>query len=328
MSGHARRILLVERDSTGRALMDRALGGNQIAADAVAAVKDAEERLDRGDYALAIVDELAGTGTLLDELRTVRARWPRLPVIATGTILSARELLELLRLGVYEALPKPFLPDELRAAVERCLVRATPGEETSLDYAAALGAAREALGALALGRAASTLRRAHALAPLDPEVVTLDALRAELAGEDADADRWYRAALALRDDAGAPPPDPREGLARLAAYAGLARAAAPRTLGPTWTAWLPDALEPSARGPEPPRPWVILTTIGLTPSDGAPIHLRAGDDRAIAASLGDERPETIAAMMRALGATTVHASEAARRRFGVDRVDALLRGAA
>ena len=48
--------------------------------------------------------------------------------------------------------------------------------------------------------------------------MALRALLAELEGHDTNADRGYRAALALRQDEDGTPPDPFEGLARLAAY--------------------------------------------------------------------------------------------------------------
>src|SRR5262249_52841903 len=160
--------------------------------------------------------ELAGNGSLLDEVRIMRARWPNVAVIATGTLLSQRVLFELLRLGVVDVLPKPFLPQELRDAVDR--VRVRPQSE-SVDFAAALETARAALVDGDDAGARSNILRAHAAAPLDPDVVSLDALVAELAGDDARADQLYRVALVLHHDEGGAP-DPSEGLERLGAYAG------------------------------------------------------------------------------------------------------------
>lgn len=323
MSSNGKRILVVERDASGRALMDRVLGSAELATDAVGSVKDVEEALDRDAYALAIIDELAGSGAMLDEVRSVRRRWPKLPVIVTGTILSARVLVDLMRVGVYEALPKPFLPDELREAVSRCLVRAWPGEVTALDFEAAVMAAREAIGRLELPRARAMLLRAHGIAPLEPEVVALDALRAELAGDDHDAERWYRAALVLGDDANGAPPEPGEGIARLEAYRGL-------SLGDRveagWSAWIVEDARFLGRETEPPRPYVLVTTIGISAAADAPIHLRVGVDRAVAASLGQQRPETLAAMLDRLSLGPIVATDRARTNLNLDRVEALRGG--
>ncbi len=323
MSPNGKRILVVERDASGRALMDRVLGSSELGTDAVASVKDVEDALDRDAYALAIIDELAGSGAMLDEVRSVRRRWPRLPVIVTGTILSARVLVDLMRIGVYEALPKPFLPDELREAVSRCLVRAWPGEVTALEFEAAVMAAREALAVLDLPRALAMLQRAHGIAPLDPEVVALDALRAELAGDDHHAERWYRAALSLADDVSVAPPDPREGLARLDAYRGLGRGA---RVEAGWSAWIVEDLRSLVREPEPARPYVLVTTIGLSSAIDAPIHLRVGEDRCVAASLGAQRPETLACLLDRLALGAIVASAEARTSLDLDRVEALRGG--
>ena len=320
-----KRVLIVERDPAGRALMERVLGTAELAPEAVGSLKDVEAALDEDAFALAIVDELAGTGAMLDEVRTARRRWPRLPVIATGTILSARVLIDLMRIGVFEALPKPFLPDELRDAVERCLVRAAPGEALALDFDAAVTGARAALGALDVGRARALLRRAHGLCPLDADVVALDALRAELEGDDDRADRCYRATLALRDEESGAPPDPLEGIARIGAYGRLPVV---ERIAEGWTAWLVDELRAIDLAQEPARPYVLVTTVGLSASAEAPVHLRAGGDRAVAASLGHQRPETIARVLARLRTGALVATEEARRRLDLDRVEALVRGAA
>ncbi|MGZ3476575.1 MAG: hypothetical protein ACXWUG_22150, partial [Polyangiales bacterium] len=115
-----------------------------------------------------------------------------------------------------DALVKPFLPQELREAVDRAMSRMA-GDD-GRDFAAALAHARAAVVAGDLPRARSGLARAHAVAPLDPDVVALDALVSELEGDDERADRLYRVALVLRDDEASRPPDPHEGLARLEAY--------------------------------------------------------------------------------------------------------------
>ena len=45
MSPNGKRILVVERDASGRALMDRVLGSSELGTDAVASVKDVEDAL-------------------------------------------------------------------------------------------------------------------------------------------------------------------------------------------------------------------------------------------------------------------------------------------
>lgn len=277
------RVLVVERDEAIATTMARALDSLDFKVDRVASTREAERGLDDRAYAVAVVDEVAGSGSLLDEVRQLRARWPRVAVIATGTLLSQPVLIELLRLGVVDALPKPFLPHELREAVERAR-----SSVDARDFAAAIDGARTAIvhGDDLTARAA--IARAYAAAPLDPDVIALDALLAELNGDDVRADRLYRVALVLQGDEGGAP-DPTEGLARLASY-GAARPVAE----------LPRSLElVGAKGALPGQ--ILLATVGL---GGDRLHLRRAGDRMFATSLGDDRPESQSRVAEALGASS------------------------
>jgi hypothetical protein len=58
-------------------MMERVLESAGFPADGVSSATEAEEALGRGVYSIAIVDELAGSGSVLEEVRSMRARWPR-----------------------------------------------------------------------------------------------------------------------------------------------------------------------------------------------------------------------------------------------------------
>ena len=300
-----RRLLVAEPDAAGRAMLDRVLTAAGYTAEEFASVHDARILLDDEVFDLALVDEFAGSGAMLDEARFLRARFPRLPVVVMGTMLNAQALLGLLRLGVADALPKPFTPDELRAAVARALLHAAPGRAESLDYAAAMTSARRRLACGDLDGAAPALRRACAHAPLDADVMALEALRAELAGRDAEAARGYRAALALRHDEGAEAPDPHEGLARLAAYASARPVAAlsERLRGaPVWV-----VTDPVRELSGPPPGGVGEAVVVALPiaflSEPAPsvAQLREGPDRAFALLATDVSSEAMGPLLAAIG---------------------------
>src|SRR5262249_42887339 len=147
---------------------------------------------------LAIADEIGSRGEVLDDVRWLRREYPRVPVLVLGALLPQRVMQELIRLRVADALVKPFTPDELREAVARALGQKAARHEEALEYAAAMDTARQAIAQGRLGEVPAALRRAQMTAPLDSEVMALWALLAELEGRDDDADRAYRAALALR----------------------------------------------------------------------------------------------------------------------------------
>lgn len=135
-----RRLMVVEPDPSSRALLDRVLTAAGYTVEDFESSLHARLVLDDDAFDLAVVDELAGGGMPLDEVRFLRAAYPRLPLVVMGTLLTAPVLLDLLRLGVSEALPKPFTPSELRDAVGRALVRSSPRRDDALDYADASAA--------------------------------------------------------------------------------------------------------------------------------------------------------------------------------------------
>ncbi|RYE84672.1 MAG: response regulator, partial [Myxococcales bacterium] len=143
MSG---RILLIEPDQAARSVVSLALGADGRAVTAVASLAEARPLLDGGELRLAVVDEAAGDGALLDAVERLCTLFPRLPVLVTGALLTRNALLALLRLGVHGALLKPYSPAELRAAVDSALARGPAGLD-GLEFAAAVALARRELDA-------------------------------------------------------------------------------------------------------------------------------------------------------------------------------------
>jgi DNA-binding response OmpR family regulator len=268
------RVLLVEPDAHTRALVERVLSAEGYVTEGFADARDARILLDDGAFDLALANEHGASGSLLEGVQFLRARYPSLPVVVVGALLSPPVVLRLLRLGVRDVVPKPFSPNEIREVMARVGAAAAVRVEAR-DYAAAMDLARDALGALRLDDAARALARARALAPLDPAVMALDALHAELDGRDDDADRGYRAAMALRlapdDDA----PAPAEGIARLAAYDRAPKVSA-------LPAALRDAPSTLVRDPvdAPPvetTPSLRVFGVALARGDGAAVLRARGD---------------------------------------------------
>ena len=321
----SRRLLVIEPDAGSRAMMDRALATLGFAPETAASIHDARACLEMGTLDAVVVDELAGGRGLLDEVRWLRGRYPSLPVIVTGTRLALRTVEELLRLGASEALRKPFTPTELREAVARAVARAGALHSEALEYAAAITAAREEIAAGRPVEAARAVARAQAASPLDAEAMALRALLAELDGRDGDADRGYRAAIALRQDEDAAPPDPFEGLARLAAY-GAARPAAsltePRKSEAIWI--VTDPIHELPAGPPGGAArGVALLSLGLATSGPGALYLREAEGaRAFALMAGSMRDGAVASACARIGAGKLVGREATRERIDLDRAEA------
>lgn len=313
----SRRVLVLEQDASTRQVMARALGNLGHAVLAVGSLEEARAPLEQGQVRLALVDEAAGSGHTLDEVRRLRALYPRVPVIVTGTLLSQRVLLALMRLGAVGALLKPFSPDELGEAAAAALEQRE--NEDSLEYAAALLLARHALGRGRPAEARSALGRARAVAPLEADVVALAALAAELEGDDALASRGYRAALALAHEEQPAGPDPRAALARLDAFRGArpVEALDPRFHGVPW--WL--VADEEELGAEPPQPGPLLVVLGLG-LGGDAVYLRQGAERAFALLAGGLRPEALDALEKRLGPAPRLTLASTRRMMGQEQTGA------
>jgi DNA-binding response OmpR family regulator len=281
----SRRLLIIEPDAAGRAMMDRVLTAEGLSADTAASAVESRALLDAGVFEVVIVDELAGSRPALEEVRWVRQKYPTVALIVTGALLSRRVMQELLRLRVADVLAKPFTPAELRESVARAMEQKAAHHEEALEYDVALTDARRAIAAGVGPRARAPLARAQAMSPFDSEIMALQALLAELEGKDAEADHGYRAALALRDEEACPPPDPHEGLARLAAY-GAARPVAAlspeRAAQPFWIVSDP-ATELRARAAgggapavDPRQPHVVVMGLGLTADGPGTVFFREG----------------------------------------------------
>lgn len=320
----SRRVVIVEPDAAGRTIMDRVLTAERYAVDAVASASEARALLGAGPpVELIVMDEMSERGALLEDVRALRREQPAIPVIVTGTLLVPRVLRELLRLRVEDALAKPFTPDDLREAVRRVLEQKTARRDEALELAAAVDAVRRAIVEGRLEDALPALRRAHATAPLDAEVMALLALTAELAGADDDADHGYRAALALRREEDTPAPDPHDGLARLAAYADARPTATlrPERAGaPVWVVTDPVA-ELGGPCPAGDAPCIALLALGVTADGPGAIYFRDGDGpRAFALMAGAARVESIEQAIVRLGGGRVVAAELTRATIDVARL--------
>jgi len=330
----SRRLLIIEPDASGRSMMERVLSAEGFAADTAASAVEARPLLDAGLVELVIVDELAGSRTALEEARWLRRKYPTVPVIVTGALLSRRVMQELLRLRVADALAKPFTPTELREAVARAVEQKTAHHAEALEYDVALTDARRAIAAGTFAQARAPLSRAQALSPLDSEIMALWALLAELDGNDAGADRAYRAALALRDEEACPPPDPHEGLARLAAYGDARPCAALRPSRATEPIWLvTDPVTELRLGNEssaPPvtGPHLVVMGLGLIAEGPGAVFFRDGDGpRAFALIAGALRPDSLALVLAALGDGPLVTAAPTRACLDVPRIEELRRAA-
>jgi DNA-binding response OmpR family regulator len=289
----SRRVLVVEPDANIRRMLEYALSASGFAPVSTATVETARALLDGKPVEAAVVEMRATNSEGTDGVRALRADYPELPLVVTGTLLTPRVMQELIRARVDDVVPKPFTPREIVAALERVLRNARTRHNGALEYAAAMTNARRAIVEGRLRDAEAPLARARAVSPLDSEAMALFGLFCELEGHDRDADRAYRAALALQEEQVTEDVSPTEGLARLRAYAG-ARAVPTFEHHGRHSLWfVSEATQELALGPVgETKPDVVVFSLGLVPTETGAMYARIAPDKQaflIATSAASER---------------------------------------
>ena len=289
----SRRVLIVEPDVTIRRMLEYTLTAAGFAPSSTPTVESARPLLDGKAMEAAIVEMRATNAEGTDGVRALRADYPELPLVVTGTLLTPRVMQELIRARVDDVVPKPFTPREIELAVERVLNHARTRHNGALEYAAAMSNARRAIVEGRLRDAEAPLSRARAVSPLDGEAMALLGLMHELEGHDREADRAYRAALALRAERVTEDISPSEGLARLRAYGG-ARAVPSFEHQGKHSLWFVESAQAELElAPlSGQKPDVVVFTLGLVPVEtGASYARLSSDGRAflITTSVASER---------------------------------------
>ncbi len=275
-----RRILIIEPDATIRRMLEYALSTAGFAPTSTPTVEASRALLDATPMDAVVLEMRATNSEGTDGVRALRADYPELPLVVTGTLLTPRVMQELIRARVDDVVPKPFTPREIVAAVERVLQNARTRHNGALEYAAAMANARRAIVEGRLKDADAPLARAHAVSPLDGEAMALLGLVAELAGHDRDADRAYRAALALQGERVTEDVLPSEGLARLRAYAGARAVPTFEHHGRKALWFVSNAVSELELGPVgDKKPDVIVFALGLVASETGALYARVAADK-------------------------------------------------
>lgn len=276
----SRRVLVIEPDATVRRMIEYALSAAGFAPVSTPTIEGSRALLDGKPIEAAVVEVRATHAEGTEGVHALRADYPELPLVVTGTLLTPRVMQDLVRTRVDDVVPKPFTPRDIVGAVERVLTSARTRHNGSMEYAAAMAAARRALVEGRLRDAEAPLERGRAVSPLDSEGMALLGLVRELDGQDRDADRAYRAALALQEERVTEDVAPVEGLARLTAYHG-ARAAPGFEHQGLHSLWLvSDAAAELPLGPPGgSKPDVIVFALGLTPTETSAMYARFGADK-------------------------------------------------
>ena len=117
-------VLVVDDEKNMRLSLQTVLGDEGYHIRAVERAEDALQLLERGEkFLVAITDGCLEGMSGYDFLGRVRNQWPELPVLMITAYATPKLAAEAIKAGAIDYLAKPFAPEELLHAVERCAER-------------------------------------------------------------------------------------------------------------------------------------------------------------------------------------------------------------
>jgi DNA-binding response OmpR family regulator len=224
------KLLVVDDEKNIRLTIAQSLEKLELEVDGAVNGEEALQKLKQDDYRLVLLDlKLPGMDgvEVLRRLRGFNQKIKVLIITAHGTVENA---VEAMKLGAVDFIQKPFTPNEIRGFVNKALARsegflsppdldrgkdvektvenllagkpagpAAPAKEPGpgLDYEGCLEQAKAAVEAYDFDTAASWAQAAVALDTSRAEAFNLLGVLLERAGGRLEAQRYYRAALAL-----------------------------------------------------------------------------------------------------------------------------------
>ncbi|MCI0748555.1 MAG: sigma-54 dependent transcriptional regulator [Verrucomicrobia subdivision 3 bacterium] len=123
MSAATPPVLIVDDEKNMRLSLQTVLSDEGYAAKVVESAEQALALLDREKFLLLISDAHLGGMSGYELLAEVRRKWPDLPVLMITAYATPKLAVEAIKAGAIDYLSKPFEPEELLHAVERCAER-------------------------------------------------------------------------------------------------------------------------------------------------------------------------------------------------------------
>jgi len=194
---NTQKILIVDDEKNIRNTLLQALEPLGLEPDAAVNGEEALGKLKESEYGIVLLDLKMPGMDGMEVLRRIRQRHGDVRVVmitAHGTIDSA---VEAMKLGAVDFIQKPFAPKEIRAVVESILARERlePGAVTSYEDRIAL--AKRFITDRRFAEATAQIKQAVGEEPGKPEAFNLLGVLLELEGSRIEAQKNYRAALAL-----------------------------------------------------------------------------------------------------------------------------------
>lgn len=115
------KILLVEDDKTFIQILQGFLLKKGFEVDAINCIKDAVSTLEKKEYQLILLDYRLPDGTGLDLIKLLRTKNNKTPIIVITSFLDIRTAVNALKMGAFDYITKPIMPDELLMIIHQAI---------------------------------------------------------------------------------------------------------------------------------------------------------------------------------------------------------------
>lgn len=190
-------ILIVDDEKNIRLTLLKALETFGAEIDTAVNGEEALAKLREKEFDLIMLDLRMPGIDGMEVLRRVRELRPDIKVIILTAFGTVERAVEAIQLGAVDFLQKPFVPHEIREIVTRVLDREAIDARKAQDFASLLELAKRSVGERHLEAAEEQIRRAISINPSRPEGFHLLGLVLEARKSVLEAQKQYRAALAL-----------------------------------------------------------------------------------------------------------------------------------
>jgi len=114
-------ILLVEDDKTFIQILQGFLIKKGFEVDAINCIQDAITFIEKKDYQLILLDYRLPDGIGLDLIQLLRSKNNKIPVIVITSFLDIRTAVNAVKMGAFDYITKPIIPDELLMIIHDAL---------------------------------------------------------------------------------------------------------------------------------------------------------------------------------------------------------------
>ena len=125
-------ILLVEDDKTFVQILQGFLIKKGFEVDAINCIKDALTSIEKKEYQLILLDYRLPDGIGLDLIKLLRSKNIKTPIIVITSFLDIRTAVNAVKMGAFDYITKPIMPDELLMIIQQAISKKEIKELNSL----------------------------------------------------------------------------------------------------------------------------------------------------------------------------------------------------